>query len=74
MLKSLALQIVHTLLGGSITGWIRGINFISSAEFKYLLSMVDRTPYHLGLVVADSFYHQASDARGHNIFAGPFIT
>lgn len=36
--------------------------------------MVDQTPYHLSFVVADSFHHQASNARGRTIFVGPFIT
>lgn len=72
-LKSPALLVIHVLLSGTITGWIRYTNTITSAEFKYLLNMGDRTPYHLGFVIADSFHHQATATRGHTIFLWPYI-
>lgn len=45
MPKSPALRIVHTLLSGSIMGWISGVNYISSSEFQYLVNMVDRLSF-----------------------------
>lgn len=67
MLKSPALQVVHTLLSGTIIGRSHAVDYISSTEFKYLLSMVDRTPYHLGVVIVESFHHQATDSWSHSI-------
>lgn len=73
-LKSPALRFIHTLLSGTITGWIRGTNFINFSEFKCLLSMGNGTPYHLGFFIINSFHHQATNTRGHTIFTGPYLT
>lgn len=35
--------------------------------------MIDRTPYHIGFTVTNSFHHQATNTKGHTIFAGSYI-
>lgn len=73
-LRSPALRVIQALLNGTISGWNRCINNITITKFKYLMSMVDRTPYHLGYVITDSFHHQETNTRGHTIFIWPYIT
>lgn len=63
VLKSPALWIVHPLFGGTITGRNPYTYNITTIEFQYLLSMIDKTPYHLGFIIANSFHHQATDTR-----------
>lgn len=36
--------------------------------------MRDGTPFHLGFLIATSFYHQATDTRTHTTFVDPYVT
>lgn len=73
-LKSPALQIIHMFLSSTITGQIHGTNFIASSKFKYLLRMVNQTPYHFSFLITNSCNHQATHTRVRIIFSKSYIT
>lgn len=45
---------------------------ITWLEFYYLQSMADNVPYHLGIVLAKSIHHLATEPRAH--LRGLYIT
>lgn len=73
-LISPSLWVIHPLLSGTEMGWGDNTRVISYYDFKYLLSIVDGVPYHLGYVVATILHHQAIDSWINVIFVGSYIT
>lgn len=66
--------IVHILLSGSITGRGDSTGVINHRDFRYLISMENRIPFHLDYVLATMIHYQTIDHQVGTIFVRPYIT
>ncbi|KAJ0967993.1 hypothetical protein J5N97_024910 [Dioscorea zingiberensis] len=65
---------IHALVSRTIAGRTDSTGVVTVSDRFLLYSIFERTPIHLGYVLADYIAHQGQSHKHKHIIAGPYIT